>query len=667
MHARTLLALVCFIIIVPASPIFAEDDPPEFPPETPERTVSLTLRDGETMIFAGNVAVPDSETATTSISASDGTIADALAASALAALIIADTAAPEFSISNLQYFSSYGSFYTKCITHAVEKCDNWQYVVGDEYPSVGMDQYILHDGDTLFVYFGSPRRVTLGTTTVALDESFSATAERYVPASDSYVPAPGVTIGITQTNPDDPYTPLVIATSSADAAGSAIFTLSATGTYAVGIAEDYYYPTIPLTVEAPAAPTPEETAPEAPLEQPQQSNGGASSAPSHVEVDIPAALSFLAANQNADGSFATPLLSDWAALAFAATPEYESGETTLRRYLIDTRADFSSVTDYERRAMALIALSVNPYSDTTIDYIAKILSYFDGTQFGDASLINDDIFAIFPLLSGGYGEEDEIIQKTAAFIIGKQRSDGSWDGSVDVTAAALQALSSLRSLPGAQDALSRATTYLHAEERADGGFGNSFSTSWALQAIHALPSDMTSWQSGGRYPEDYLASLQFSDGGIESASTDSRTRIWATEYAIPAALGKPWLSLMHAFEKPLVPQQEDRSSSQASVAATTSAAFTIEAEETALPTESAPEIIAAVENPRARPRATNPSALERPDREIALPAASVGTMDRAQVAGVATAIPDTSGFGGLFSRVLGWFQRLLGVARAILL
>ena len=603
MHVRTLFALVCFLTIVPASIILAEDVPPESMDEAPERTVSLTLRDGETLVFTGNVSLPDSDTATTSITASDDTAAEALAASALAALIIADAASPDFSISNLQYFSSYGSFYTKCITHIVEKCDNWQYVVGDVYPSIGMDQFLLHDGDTLFVYFGSPRRTTLSAHAVLVGEPVTATAEKYVPASDTYTPVLGITIGVTQTNPDDPYTPLILATSTTDAAGAAIFTLSATGTYAIGIAEDYYYPSIALTVETPAADVEEKPAPEELPEQPQQSNGGSgSSATSHVEVDITAALLFLAANQNADGSFATPLLSDWAALAFAATPEHESEETSLRQYLTSAPTHFSSVTDYERRAMALMALGVNPYSGTAVDYISHIVSSFDGAQFGDASFVNDDIFALFPLLSGGYRSEDEIIRKTAAFIIGKQRSDGSWDGSIDLTAAAVQALSSLRSLPDAQDALSRATTYLHAEQQANGGFGNSFSTSWALQAIHALHADP--WLYSGKYPEDYLAEVQSSDGGLEPATTDNRMRVWSTEYAIPAALGKPWLSLMHSFEKTAVPHMARDSQTPPDVTVTTSAT-TSPAVEESIPHVVAPETVAALaENPVPRPRAT---------------------------------------------------------------
>lgn len=541
------------LLIVPASLILAEDTPPESS-ETPVRTVHLTLRDGSESIWSGEVTIPDSDTATTSITATDGTTADTLAASALAALAAADAIAPEFSISNLQYFSSYGSFYTKCITAATEKCDNWQYVVDDAYPSIGMDQFLLQDSDSLFIYFGSPRRVTLSTTSVATNASFTATAEQYVPASDSYAATTGVTIGVTQPNPDDPYSPIIVATSTVDAAGSAAFTLSLPGTYALGIMEDYYYPASPLSVTEVAAEAEETPEEELSDPAPRSGGGGGSSAPAHVEMNVPAALSFLALNQREDGSFETALLTDWAAFAFAATPEHESGETMLRAYLTEALVDFSNVTDHERRAMALLALGVDPRTGTAVDHIAKILSNFDGTQFGNPSLVNDDIFALLPLLRTGYGPNDEEVTSALSFIIAKQRSDGSWDGSVDLTAAAIQAIGSLVSRPGVADAMQKAGGYLHAHQKTDGGFGNSFSTSWALQAIVARGENADTWQPAGKNPEDYLASLQASDGGLEPQSSDTRTRIWATEYAIPAALGKDWRSIMRSFEKSAVPE-----------------------------------------------------------------------------------------------------------------
>lgn len=541
--------LISTFVVIPFSVSLAQDAVPEVsPPESPAsvRTITLMLRDGPETIWQGEVSIPDSDTATTSITASDGTSANVLAASALAALMSADASASEFSVSNLQYFASYGSFYTKCITAATEKCDNWQYVVGDLYPSISMDQFVLHDGDRLFVYFGSPRRVTLSTTSIPVNESFTATAQQYVPASDSYAKATGVTISITVPNPDDSYSPFIIASSLVDMTGAAFFSVATTGTYAVGIAEDYYYPSSMIFVIESAVETEEIPPPPAP-------SGGGRSAPAHSEMNVPAALFFLAQHQRADGSFETPLLTDWAAFAFAATPEYESGESLLRAYLTDDSANFSSVTDHERRAMALMALNVDPRTGTAVDHIAKILSYFDGIQFGSTAQVNDDIFALIPLLRAGYGPNDEEVADVLAFLIEKQRNDGSWDGSIDLTAAGIQALAPLGSLPGAAEALRMADAYLRAQQSADGGFGNSFSTSWVTQAIVAEHGTMDAWQPAGKNPKDYLASRQSSDGGLEIPSTEARTRIWATEYAIPAALGEDWRSLMHQFEKPLLP------------------------------------------------------------------------------------------------------------------
>ena len=244
------------------------------------------------------------------------------------------------------------------------------------------------------------------------------------------------------------------------------------------------------------------------------------------------------------------MLTDWAAIAFASVGN-SSAKTKLRDYLRTASPSLSHVTDYERHAMALQALGINPYTGTAQDYIAPITGAFDGTQIGDTSLDNDDIFAIFPLMHAGYTTNDEIIQKTSAFIVARQKTDGSWDESVDVTAAAIQALSLTSSLPGVPDAIVEGKAYLHEEQREDGGWENSFSTSWALQAIAALDESESSWTPGNDTPEEFLASLQQSDGGVDSMSTSDTMRTWATAYAIPAARQKTWDDVLASFKKPI--------------------------------------------------------------------------------------------------------------------
>src|SRR5205807_704096 len=125
-----------------------------------------------------------------------------------------------------------------------------------------------------------------------------------------------------------------------------------------------------------------------------------------------------------------------------------AAKAKLKNYLLNTKPNLSAVTDYERHAMALEAIGINPYSDTPVNYISNITAAFDGTQIGSPTLDNDDIFAIFPLLKAGYGPGDLIIQKEAAFILSAQLPDGSWDESPDMTAAAVQAVGSFFGVPG---------------------------------------------------------------------------------------------------------------------------------------------------------------------------------------------------------------------------
>jgi hypothetical protein len=348
---------------------------------------------------------------------------------------------------------------------------------------------------------------------------------------------------------------------------------------------------------------------------------------------VPRALAYLSSAQNTDGSFASLVLTDWAALAFAAS-DPGSAKTLLRGYLQTAAPTLSAITDYERHAMALMALGIDPYTGGPSDYISPIVSSFDGTQIGDASLDNDDIFALFPLTHAGYGASDTIIQKTVAFIISRQAANGSWDSSVDITAAAVQALAPLSSLPDVPAALSKAETYMRSQQQANGGFGsagqaNSFSTSWVMQAIAALGQQESAWAPGGYYPNDYLASVQQSDGGVEVVSASAQTRTWATEYATPGSLGKTWSSLLSSFSKPASTASGSAAptpTSSFTATATTTATSTIATasvasttETTTPPQETAPVAIAEVEMPAPIAQAPAPA----PTKKIAVAVTSI--------------------------------------------
>ena len=280
-----------------------------------------------------------------------------------------------------------------------------------------------------------------------------------------------------------------------------------------------------------------------PPAQPSGGGGSGGGIP-NSQLNVTNALAYLASKQNEDGSFGSPFLSDWVAIAFAAADPGDA-KVKLFEHMRITAPTLSAVTDYERHAMALLALGIDPYSGTSVDYISPIVQAFDGKQIGDASLNNDDIFALFPLLHAGYRASDTIIQKTTEFILSRQGQNGSWDGSADMTAAAIQALAQVRMLPDVALSLIRAEGYLRGERPND----NSFSTSWVRQAISALSWTPSGWTPNSFTKDDPLAELQQSDGGVEPESSDTQTRVWATAYAIPAALGKSWPMLLQSFPK----------------------------------------------------------------------------------------------------------------------
>jgi hypothetical protein len=327
---------------------------------------------------------------------------------------------------------------------------------------------------------------------------------------------------------------------------------------------------------------------------------GASSVMLHDPFSVPLAFFYLRSLQQQDGDFGSPLLDDWVAIASAA-----GGAGDLRAHLQAYEAAnapaLGSATDYERHAMALEALGINPYSGTSQDVITPIVKDFDGTQIGDPTLDNDDIFAIFPLLHAGYSAQDDIIQKTVAFIVAHQHADGSWDGSVDLTGAALQALSLTPSLPDVHTATIKALGYLGAQVQGDGSFGNVSATSWVMQGISAQGEDISQWSKSTYHTADYfLSTKQEKDGGVGPTTADTLTRAWATAYAIPALEHKPWDSLLASFPKPTpaeasapAPQAATTTPPMATTTVGTSATTTAE-----VPAPSAPVPDAATTSPQ---------------------------------------------------------------------
>ncbi|MEI8130553.1 MAG: immunoglobulin-like domain-containing protein [bacterium] len=515
-------------------------------------TETVLIRNGSTIIDQETVSLPASGTVTIT---DDAGATHSVNADSVLGLLFAMSQGGTFSLSDLTYYSSFSSLYLKCLTPngGSALCDNWQFVVGGTSPWTSIDQTILSGGETVGLYFGSSHRVRFDTTQVTTGGSVHATAEQYNYLDNSWSPLTGVSVGVTVPNPNDPYNPTVVSSVPVDAQGNATLSFPNSGTFSVGVVEDYYFPSYTVTATAAV----------------QTSGGGGGSGggvllettspqKTALVLNTQNAFTFLKQNQNTDGSFSGgDMYTDWAGVAFGAIDKNQTDPATqkLIQYLSTHALVKPRLTDYERRAIAELALGQNPYTFGGVDVVTPVVQSFDGTQFGDANLINDDVFALIALESAGYTSSDALIAKDVAYILSKQGTDGSWEAGVDMTSATVQALSPLASVNGVSDALKNASTYLAQSEASDGGFGSAYTTSWVAQAMNVLKA---SWTKNGHDALGFLAGSQQTDGGLLLASDTMPNRIWATSYAIPAGLGLSWNAVLHSVARPVVAPKLDQ-------------------------------------------------------------------------------------------------------------
>jgi len=268
--------------------------------------------------------------------------------------------------------------------------------------------------------------------------------------------------------------------------------------------------------------------------------------------DLKKAFDFLNAQQKENGSFGEDLYTDWTALALASG---NSQDQTIKliKYFGEAKIFGSLLTDYERHAMAIMAIGLNPYNTNGENYIKKITSSFDGKQFGNINEDNDDIFALIVLQNAGFIQTDKIINDDINFILSKQKDDGSWDESVDMTGATLEALAIFSTIPGVGESLEKAKEFLRQNQKDNGGWNNVSSTAWGLEGIVALGGKPENWIKNGNTPLDYLATRQDIDGGIKGEYLQNR--IWETAYVVSALSGKTWNQIMQKFEKPEIPTE----------------------------------------------------------------------------------------------------------------
>lgn len=515
-------------------------------------TINLTLRSGNTIVFDGQV--PLNVGGTTNLDDTSGTPHPLNSNSLLSLLHTADLTDENWNISNLQYFDSFGAFYLKCITSiAGNDCDNWQFTINGSTSFASMDQSILMGGENVYIYFGPQNRIIFNSSNISTSDTLVVTAQNYDYENNDWTERSGVTVGLTKPNPSDAFNPTEVSTSPVDANGQATFTSIPEGTYNVGIKEDYYFPTEVLTVNKPSS----GGGGSANISNSSGSSSRSSFTPKGL-FDLDKALGFLVSNQKMDGSFGEDMYTDWAAVALSTSSKHALNKSVLEKNLTEKKLQNASLTDLERHTLALMSLGVNPYNVNGENYIGKIIATFDGNQFGDSNEDNDDIFALIILQNCGFKIEDPMIKNSVKFILNRQKENGSWDESVDMTGAGIESLAVFKDTKEVDDALDEARQFLKQNQKEDGGWINVSSTSWAMEGIMALNEKISDWKNGNRDPFNFLGANQESDGGIIGPSillSDEAVlniRTWETAYAINALSGKSWNQTMPHFEKPAI-------------------------------------------------------------------------------------------------------------------
>lgn len=487
-----------------------------------KESIRVFIRNGTSVVL--DTHIDSNEEDTISVIDMNGSSHQISSQSALAYLIKADNASDSFNITKLQYFDGFGSFYLKCVSiSGIEYCDNWQYLVNGFSPWTGIDQTPVNSDDMLAIYFGNPYQVVFNTNQFFEGIPFIATAQQYEYQTGTWLPRTNVTLGITVPNPNDPWSPLELVTTPVDVLGNAAFTIATSGEYMIGVQDDYYYPTYTITVSATTTAT-------------STTSGGGSS--NKKEFDLPAAIEFITNN----GKYGGFDLSAWVAIAFSSAGYDDS---SLYNYVKSNAKITNTLTDNERQAMAILALGENPYDFKNLNFVEAILKKFDGTQFGEKSLVNDDIFALIVLSKAGYTSNDIEVQKTIEFI----KNNSTWKSDPDYSAAVIMALYPYKNVSGVSSIITSAKNYLKERQQNNGGWKNSrgeesvSTTSWVAQAMYELNEN---WVKDGKSVQDYFVDFQQKNGSMIEFGQEN---IMATSYVIPAVLEKSWNDILIAVPK----------------------------------------------------------------------------------------------------------------------
>lgn len=215
----------------------------------------------------------------------------------------------------------------------------------------------------------------------------------------------------------------------------------------------------------------------------------------------------------------------------------------------------SQAISYTAPIMAIAALGEDPRTYPSSDFVSALKGFFDGTQIGDSTTLNDDVFGILALVAAGESTLGTEIATTKSYLVGQQNSDGGWGfvaggaSDTNTTAAAIMALVAAGE-SASSATVQNALAYLQSAQNDDGGFpydpvspwgtnSDASSDAWVISAINAVGVNPTSWNKGGNNPITHLESLQTAEGYFQyqAGSGEDAFSAVTTSYAVIALNG----------------------------------------------------------------------------------------------------------------------------------
>lgn len=447
----------------------------------------------------------------------------------------------------------------------------WSFWINDDPASVGLDAQKVNEGDRILLAYGGypaiPLRVQVAKQ-VLIDDETQVQVEQQIGEYDENfnwhgqwlaVEGADLHVGDTAYTTDQNGAVLV----RLDKIGDWVIWATKEGTvrspkYSISVVESpspsptptlelspETTPTVTQSPEPSFSPTlsPTPTPTPTPTPSPTPSVAGITSQERRRSADR--ASAYLQGEQDTNGRIESDLVTAWSAIAFGADNQraenIQNEGTSLLAGL--SLASPSSTTDLERNILAIRASGANAYAFYGHNYVNDLLGTYDNGQFGSPSFINDDVFAILALMAVNEDTNRVEVRKTIETILKSQHKDGSWEGGIDMTAAAMQALRAYQNAGGDVDVngnIQWARGYMKSHQDEYGGFGkNSASTAWGIQAIIALGEDPEQWKvSNGSTPLSALVRYQNANGGFGWKSSDD-VSAFMTAYAVPALLGVP--------------------------------------------------------------------------------------------------------------------------------